>query len=197
MNQSINLRSIIIVLGLLLSLAVLVFAGTRVYSLFVSASGSPPEDVRIGNITANSATVTFTTTSSAQALIEYGTNPTNLTLFASDETSTTDHTIRIALLTPNTTYYFHIKMGEKKYDNAGLPWTFTTTTVGTSSPNPTQVQLTPAVTDSPSSTTSAGSINCNEIPKHIGATQGSPNYDAQFDINRDGIINVGDITACK
>jgi len=32
----------------------------------------------------------------------------------------------LTLLSPNTTYYFDIRVGDKKYDNGGVPWTFTT-----------------------------------------------------------------------
>lgn len=200
-SQSINLKSIIIILGLLLSLGVVLLVGNRMFNLLARASGSPPEGVQIGNITANSASVTFTTTDESQALIEYGTNPTNLTLFASDETSTTNHTVKISLLTPNTTYYFHIKIGDKTYENSGLPWTFTTTGVRDAGPTPTRVPLTPSLSPSPqatgsSGTTGTGAVNCNDIAKLIGATKGSPNYDPQYDINKDGIINSADLTLC-
>lgn len=197
MNQSINLKSIFIIIGLLASLGVVLLVGNRMFNLLAKASGSPPENVQINNISANSATVTFTTTSEAQALIEYGTNPTNLSLFASDEVSTTSHTIKISLLTPNTTYYFHIKMGDKTYDNAGLPWTFTTVSVGNSGPSPTRIPLSPVLSPSQQSTSSSGAVKCSEIPSHMGATRGSPNYDAKYDINNDGIINSLDLAKCK
>ena len=183
-HQSLNLKTIVIAAGLLLTLGVVLIAGNRVFDLLARAS-SPPEDVAITNITANSATVTFTTATESQALIEYGTNPSNLTLFASDDNSTVSHKIKITLLTPNTTYYMHIKIGDKTYENAGLPWTFTTTNVAFEGPTPTEIPLTPAGSGGPSGEgTTSGRAFCNEIPLHMGATTGALNYDIKYDFDR-------------
>jgi hypothetical protein len=43
----------------------------------------------------------------------------------------------LTLLSPSTTYYFQIRIGDKKFDNGGVPWTFTTKAVEkTVSPEP-------------------------------------------------------------
>jgi len=75
-------------------------------------------------------------------VVEYGTTPTALNFFAPEPTKTKTHTIDLTLLSPNTTYYFDIRVGDTKYDNGGVPWTFTTkgieASVITPSATPTQ-----------------------------------------------------------
>ncbi len=192
-------KTILIIVGLLLALGVMLLAGSRVYNLLAKAGGSSqPDNVQITQITANSAVVTFTTASSKQTLIEYGTDSANLTLFAND-TETTDHKISLSLLTPNTSYFLHIKIDGKVYDNGGVPWTFTTS--GTNLPtlkSPTTLPslaatLVPKL--SPASS-SAQKISCGEVAKRIGSTKGSPNYDVKYDLNSDGIINSADMALC-
>lgn len=187
-----NKKAIFLIVGLLLTLGVILLGGSRVYNLLAKASGNDPQNVQIVQVTANSATVAFTTVSSTQTLVEYGTNPTNLTLFASDTVSTTDHKIALSLLTPATTYYLHIKVGDKVYDNSGLPWTFTT--IGVQQPAVTSPTIALRPTTAVASVSAA--TKCSEIAKRIGAVRGAVNYDPKYDLNSDGIINSADLTLC-
>lgn len=188
-----NLKTIFIVVGLLISLGVMLALGNRIYNLLAKASGSPPENVEISQITTNSAMITFTTTSASSVLIEYGTNPTNLTLFAND-TDTTSHKIVLSLLTPNTTYYFHIKIGDTTHDNSGVPWTFTTESNRASLPTPT-LGVTKAPSLQPGSTSST--VVCGDIAGRMGSRRGSPQYDSKYDLNSDGVVNSVDMSLCK
>src|SRR3989344_5741120 len=176
-QSSINTKTILIILLLVVSLGVMLLAGNRILSLLARAGGSPPENVQVSQVTTNTATISFTTVDSASSLIEYGTNPTSLTLFAND-TDATSHQIMLSLLTPNTTYYFHIKMGENVYDNSGVPWSFTTASNNSLLPT-----LTLAATIAPTSAGggAAGVVTCSDVATRMGAKRGSSNYDVKYD----------------
>jgi hypothetical protein len=85
-----------------------------------------PRDVIVSSITQNSAQITWSTGEDSQGVIEYGTSPTALNFFAPETLRTKQHTADLTLLSPNTTYYFQVRVADKKYDNGGVPWTFTT-----------------------------------------------------------------------
>lgn len=200
-----SLKVIILLLAILLSLGVVLLVGNRVFNLMAKAGGSAPTNVQLTEITANSALITFTTQEASQALVEYGTNPSNLTLFASDSTSTMDHKIHLTLLTASTTYYAKVKIGSDSYDNSGLPWTFTT--AGGNNSLVSTPSVSPAISRSPllnraisptvSQISTAPRADCGGIGSRIGATRGSARYEEQYDINKDGIINAADVVLCK
>ncbi len=110
-------------IGLVLFVVLVVFSfrifGTR-------ASDEEPRDVVVSNIGKNSATISWSTGVDTQGVIEYGTSPTALNFFAPEATKEKNHSVDLTLLSPSTTYYFQIRIGDKKYDNGGVPWTFTT-----------------------------------------------------------------------
>ncbi len=115
-----------VLIGSILSIAFLVF-GFQIFSgVFTRASDTEPRDVVISDITKNSARVSWSTGIETQGVIEYGTTPTALNFFAPETTRTKSHQVDLTLLSPNTSYYFQIRIGDKKYDNGGVPWTFTT-----------------------------------------------------------------------
>lgn len=117
-----------IIIGSLIAL-ILIFFGFRLFSnVFTRASDLEPRDVIISDIGRNSAKISWTTGVETQGVVEYGTTPTALNFFAPETNSTKSHQIELTLLSPNTTYYFQIRIGDKKYDNGGVPWTFTTKT---------------------------------------------------------------------
>lgn len=120
-------------------LAVMAGAGFFVFQFFQNtftrASDSAPHAVDIVDITENSAQITWTTDRESQGVVEYGTSPTSLSFFAPEGEKTVKHTVSLTLLSDNTSYYFRIKVGDTTYDNAGVPWTFSTKgTVGNSVP---------------------------------------------------------------
>lgn len=118
-----------IVVGFVISIGVVYLGFTLVQGYFTRATDERPEDVQISNIAETSAKVTWTTANESDGgVIQYGVSPTGLTSYAPAEGGrTTTHSVDLTLLAPATTYYFEIFYGEgRKYDNAGVPWTFVT-----------------------------------------------------------------------
>ena len=106
---------------------ILIIMGFRLFStVFTRASDMEPRDVVVSDMTQNSVKVTWSTGIETQGVIEYGTSPTALNFFAPESSRSKSHQQELTLLSPNTTYYFQIRVGDKKYDNGGVPWTFTT-----------------------------------------------------------------------
>lgn len=126
-----------VVIGLIL-FVLIVILGFQIFG--TRAADVEPRDVVIADISQNSASISWTTGVETQAVIEYGTSPTALNFFAPEATRTKNHKVELTLLSPATTYYFQIRIGDKKYDNGGVPWTFTTKSTQT---NQTVPSLTP------------------------------------------------------
>jgi hypothetical protein len=116
-----KMAAIMVGIAIFVGLVVGYFAifGTR-------AADSEPRDVVVSNIEKNSVRATWATGVDTQGVIEYGTTPTALNFFAPEATKGKTHTLDLTLLSPSTTYYFDIRVGDTKYDNGGVPWTFTT-----------------------------------------------------------------------
>ncbi|MFH1197364.1 MAG: fibronectin type III domain-containing protein [bacterium] len=122
-------------------------------SVFTRAEDEIPRDVTVLEISQNSAKIQYSTAQDTQGVIEYGTSPTALNFYAPETQRTKDHSINLTLLSPNSSYYFQIKIGEKKYDNGGVPWTFSTKTIERTQPSvqgaSTQLLLTPTARPTP------------------------------------------------
>ncbi len=124
MEKDVLVRKIAaVVIGLIIFI-LMVFVGFRIFG--TRAADSLPQDVVISNIERNSVRINWTTGVDTQGVIEYGTSPTALNFFAPEAEKTKNHSVDLTLLSPSTTYYFVIRIGEKRYDNGGVPWTFTT-----------------------------------------------------------------------
>lgn len=136
-----------VVIGVIV-FVILVYFGFRI--LGSRAADMEPREVLITEITQNSAVVSWTTGVETQGVIEYGTSATALNFFAPENQQTKNHEVTLTLLSPSTTYYFQIRIGDKKYDNGGVPWTFTTKGASVSNPiitpTPTTVTSTPTPT---------------------------------------------------
>lgn len=128
-----KVAAIVIGIFIFIGLLILTFQliGTR-------AADFEPRDVVVSNIDKNSVKVTWATGVDSQGVVEYGTTPTALNFFAPEASKAKTHSLDLTLLSPNTTYYFDIRVGDKKFDNGGVPWTFTTkSTEGSTAPVPT------------------------------------------------------------
>jgi hypothetical protein len=126
MNKIKLTKIVSILIGVVIAV-VLIVMGFRLFStVFTRASDTEPRDVVVSDIVQNSAKVSWSTGIETQGVIEYGTSPTALNFFAPESARTRSHQQELTLLAPNTTYYFQIRIGDKKYDNGGVPWTFTT-----------------------------------------------------------------------
>jgi hypothetical protein len=110
-------------------IGIIIFVGLvfLYFSIFgTRAADIEPRDVVVSNIEKNSVKASWATGVDTQGVIEYGTTPTALNFFAPEAEKGKTHTLDLTLLSPNTTYYFDIRVGDKKYDNGGVPWTFST-----------------------------------------------------------------------
>jgi hypothetical protein len=125
-TESKKIRYISIGVGIIISILLIIFGFGFIRSTFTRAEDIAPRDVVVGNITNTTVKVNWTTGKENQGVIEYGTSPTALNFYAPETKSTDTHAVDLTLLSPNTTYYFQVRIGDKKYDNAGVPWTFTT-----------------------------------------------------------------------
>lgn len=94
----------------------------------IGASSGIPKDVRIGNLTSSSATISWVTSEAVTCFISYGTNENVGTVIseAEDEQKFLTHSITITGLSPETNYYFKINSDGTMFDNNGIPWQFTT-----------------------------------------------------------------------
>lgn len=141
----------------------------------VGASNTAPSNVTITNITQNGAKIKWNTDRETQSVVEYGTSPTSLTFFAPESTKTKDHEVELSLLTPETTYYFQIATGDKRFSNGGVPWTFTTqgkdaAAKGTQSATP-SAQLSPTVANlSPAPTSVLPATSATPTPVVVTTT---------------------------
>ncbi len=115
-------------------------------------------------------------------MIEYGTSPTALNFFAPEPEKGKNHSVNLTLLSPLTTYYFIIRIDDKRYDNGGVPWTFTTkgvndqveinpsptTSVGIITPSPTSEKGTPTPVQSLRIDLKCEETDCQKIKEKIG-----------------------------
>lgn len=113
-------------IGIVISILLIVMGFKVFSSVFTRAADYEPSDVVVSNIAENSSKLSWATGIETQGVVEYGTSPTSLNFFAPEPSKTKSHSVDLTLLSPNTTYYFQIRIGDKKYDNGGVPWTFTT-----------------------------------------------------------------------
>ena len=144
-----------IAIGVLASIVVVVGGFFIVQNIMTKAADTSPRDLIINSITTNTATIAWTTDQESQGVIEYGSSPTSLNLFAPETQKQKNHSVAITLLSPGTSYYFQIRIGEAKFDNGGVPWTFSTKTqagvgdlTATPSPSPTGAGGAPVPTTS-------------------------------------------------
>jgi hypothetical protein len=115
-----------IIIGVLIAVPLLIFGFLTYFGVFSRASSQAPVDVIVTKITTQSASINWTTDEETQGTIEYGTSATQLTFFSPEPIKTQTHSVDLTLLTPGTTHFFVIRIGDQVYDNAGVPWSFTT-----------------------------------------------------------------------
>jgi len=170
-----------IVLGIVL-FVILVIGGFRIFG--TRAADYEPSDVVVSNIEKNSVKLSWATGVETQAVVEYGTSPTALNFFAPEATKEKNHSLDLTLLSPSTTYYFDIRIGDKKYDNGGVPWTFTTKGAEQSVVVPPSPTLTTSSTSQPtpvqrlqiSDNTSCNETDCTKIKDKLGKGCSTQDY---------------------
>ena len=137
-------------IGALISVVILVLAFGVLQNFFTRASGEIPQNVVVSELTENQAKITWNTDVETQGLVNYGTSPNTLSFPAPETIRTQQHSVALTLLSPGTTYYFDIQVGDKKYDNGGIPWTFTTKEIQKTQPS--TIQTEPTVIEEDEST---------------------------------------------
>ena len=101
-----------------------------------ATGGAKPQGVRVANISANSAAISWQTTEPVVGQVEYGTTPGSFLLRATETSPTTNHNVSLSPLLPETIYYFRIRVGEEIYDDNGAPYSFTTKEAVAKMPSP-------------------------------------------------------------
>ncbi len=74
----------------------------------------------IQSVTANSATVAWSTNVPAGSTVMYGTDPNKLDQTAQESWGGTNHKVQLNNLQPNTTYYYQVKSGEALGSGSGI-----------------------------------------------------------------------------
>lgn len=174
-----------IVIGTIIGLLLIVMGFQLFSGVFTRASDLEPRDVVVSNITQNSAKLSWATGVETQGVVDYGTTPTALNFFAPEPQKTKTHLLDLTLLSPSTSYYFQIRIGDKKYDNGGVPWTFTTkgteksttpltpTPTSSTQPTPTPVQTLQIPT---TGTPVCSETDCAKIKEKLGKGCSTQDY---------------------
>jgi len=135
-----------------------------------------PQQVRLAEVTPQSATITWTTESSAYGFISYG-ETMSLGRTSQESEKAADHSITLENLTPETTYYYKIGVGEDLFDDAGIPYSFTTPSK--------QVEKAPTPTPAPT---------LAEEPTLEGFEAALGTANPLYDLNGDGEVSAIDIS---
>jgi len=166
-----------------------------------AAGGAKPQGVRVANISANSATISWQTAEPVIGQVEYGTTPGSFLLRATETSPTTNHNVTLSPLLPETIYYFRIRLGEEIYDDNGAPYSFTTKEAVAKMPSPgvspalplvsptaviSRPTATPTQSLSPVISPIGGKYTLDDFKKAFGTSN------LEFDINKDGVVNSAD-----
>jgi hypothetical protein len=179
MNNPKLIKIASIVIGVVIFI-LLVFLSFKIFG--TRAADSEPRDVVVSNIEKNSVKLSWSTGVDIQGVVEYGTSPTALNFFAPEAAKVKTHSQDLTLLSPNTSYYFDIRVGDQKYDNGGVPWTFTTKSaevsqpIVTPTPTATVFQPTPVQRLEISDGTACNETDCTKIKEKLGKGCSTQDY---------------------
>jgi hypothetical protein len=116
----------LLITGVLLVVGVVAFfAVNMTLNFFTKAAGNTdPREVKLKyNSDGRSAVISFVTEKPNIAMVEYGSSPNGLTSKFVEKSPVSMHSLELANMKPATTYYYHLKIGDKVYDNDGIPFT--------------------------------------------------------------------------
>jgi len=121
------IKIVSIALGVIISIGIIV-GGWKILTAGSRAAQETATSVAIENITQDSVTITWEAAEGSQGVVVYGTTSTALNFFAPEPSNTTGtkHSVDLTLLSPNTTYYFTVKIGMTATDESGFPFQFKT-----------------------------------------------------------------------
>ncbi len=170
-------KIISIIIGVILSIAIIILAFKILQNVLTRAEDLAPREVVVSEITQNSAKISWFTNQDTQGVIEYGTSPTALNFFAPEAAKTKNHLVDLTLLSPATTYYLQIRIGDKKFDNGGVPWTFTTKGVERTRPStPTLMPATPTPISKITIPDQCNETDCQKIKEKLGKGCSTQDY---------------------
>ena len=125
MKKSIKLPTILGVLILVSGLiaGVYLINSKKIFKLGAQVEASP-KDVRIGNITDNSVTVTWTTDIESKGFIKWNKTSSSLSKVALEENSTSEsvHLVNILGIDKGSDVFFNINSNGDDYLNNNIPW---------------------------------------------------------------------------
>jgi len=88
-----------------------------------------PKDIRTGNLSDTSATISWITEGTTSDFISWGETQGSLKSIANESDTNQKfftHAITLTGLKPDTTYFYNINSEGTNFDNNGVPWQFTT-----------------------------------------------------------------------
>ena len=163
-------KQILLILGiaiLLVGIPVAIVLVTKPMGFRLGAkSPNAAENVTATNLSAYSATISWSTANPALGGVDYGLSATSMTFYKPETESITTHTVTLDNLVAGTKYYYVVKVGDNTYNNNGDPFVFTTKS---KEENPT-----PTITE-----------------KDIIDAMGTNN--PTYDLNKDGVVNSLDL----
>lgn len=177
-------KSLLLFIVLSLSLGIVVVGVLSFRSYFTRASGSnQPTNVRVSNISANSANVLWETSSDTQGIVRFATDPSAFStgnssalLFAAETASTTKHQVKLSSLKADTTYYYEVAIKDSVYDQNGL----------VSADKHLPFSFSSSKSDSSSATSDLPTLDAEVFKQKFGSN------DPLYDLNKDGIVNATD-----
>jgi hypothetical protein len=101
---------------------------SQIFKIGASADAAP-KDIRVGNVTDNSATISWTTDKQTSGTLNWGTSEGNTGKAENEDQSGQkyfNHSINLSGLVPNTNYFYKINSDGTIFDNGGIAWKLTT-----------------------------------------------------------------------
>lgn len=130
MRKKSKIPTILVIVILLVGIfAGVFFLNTKQIFRIGASATTQPKDIKISNISDNSATVSWITDSQTSDFLAWGEREETISKVAEEETNSKKsftHNVFLSGLKPNTNYFFKINSGGTNYSNNEIPWKFTT-----------------------------------------------------------------------
>lgn len=101
---------------------------TQVFKIGASPETSP-KDIRVSNISDNSATISWITDGETTDFLNWGAGQNSINKIEKEDSGNTKyfvHNITLTGLNPSTNYFYKINSNGTSYDSGGIPWQFST-----------------------------------------------------------------------
>lgn len=181
-SKKLPAKNVLLVGGLVLLLAGLVFGFSKARSFLSKAEGDcTPSNVQEANLTSSSVEVTFRTEKACSMTIAYGTSTESMLLKVPEEMAALNHRIKLSPLLPSMTYYYQVVADDKK---VGTVHSFLTKKTDAVAISPT---LAPTLLPTAVPTTS-DALTFEDFVEQYGSAN------AKFDFDKNGVVNSLDWT---